>query len=70
MKSVQERIKKLIEGLDLNPNSFSERVGVSSSVIYHIIGGRKNDPSYELLHKISVAFASVNLEWLLKARPI
>lgn len=68
MSDIQERLKKLIEKLDLNPNSFSERVNVSSSVIYHIIGGRKNAPSADLLGKISMAFASINIGWLLTGK--
>jgi hypothetical protein len=65
MSEIQDRLKKLIEKLDLNPNSFSERVETSSSVIYHIIGGRRNQPSADLLGKISMAFARVNMTWLL-----
>ena len=52
--------------LDHNPNSFAEEIGVKAAVIYNIIKGRRNKPSYDLLEKILHHHTVVNADWLLR----
>jgi hypothetical protein len=65
MQSIHERISGLIDRLKLNPKTFAEAIGVNPAVIYNIIGGRFNKPSFDVMQKIFIAFAIVNPEWLL-----
>jgi transcriptional regulator with XRE-family HTH domain len=62
---INDRIAFLISALKYNPNSFADKVGVSTTVIYNIIKGRRNKPSYDLLIKILNVFDQINTEWLL-----
>lgn len=63
---ITEKVFQLIEGLKLNNNSFSKRIGVAPSVIGNITGGRKGKPSFELLEKIGAAFPEISMEWLVR----
>ncbi len=63
---INDRIKQLIRVLDENPNSFAEQIGVKGAVVYNIIRGRRNKPSFEVLNKILITFGEVNTEWLLR----
>lgn len=60
-----ERLKDLIEKLNMNKNSFSVKLGVSPTIIHNIIDGRGSKPSFEVLHKIVTIFKNVNAYWLL-----
>ncbi|OJJ21192.1 hypothetical protein BKI52_11535 [marine bacterium AO1-C] len=60
-----ERLRNLIEELNMNKNSFSVKLGVSPTIIHNIIDGRGSKPSYEVLHKIVTTFKNVNAYWLL-----
>lgn len=61
---IHERFKQLMEIFNHNPYSFSEEIGVSSTVIYNIIGGRRSNPGFELLEKIKERYPEVDLNWL------
>jgi phage repressor protein C with HTH and peptisase S24 domain len=63
--SIQERIRNLIQYLGLNPHSFAEKIGVSKSSVYNIIGGPAYKPSFDLIAGILRAFEFINPEWLL-----
>ena len=63
---INDRISRLIELLDMTPNGFAESIGVSGTVIFNIIKGRRNKPSYDLLEKIFYSFEDVNPNWLMK----
>jgi transcriptional regulator with XRE-family HTH domain len=65
--TVNERIKELIDKLNLNPNSFAKRLGVAGTVVYNIIDGRKNNPSYDVMTNICKSF-NVNPAWLLDGK--
>lgn len=62
---INDRIEFLITALKLNPNSFAEKLGVSTTVIYNIIKGRRTKPSYDLLLKILSVYTHINTDWLL-----
>lgn len=63
---INDRINQLIQVLDQNPNSFSENIGVKAAVVYNIIRGRRNKPSFDVLNKILDRFDEVNSEWLIR----
>ena len=63
---INDRIASLIGELNLNPSSFAEAIGVKGPVVYNIIKGRRNKPSYDLLLKILSAYSRINTAWLLK----
>ncbi len=63
---INDRINQLIQVLDQNPNSFAELIGVKAAVVYNIIRGRRNKPSFDVLNKILFRFDEVNSEWLLR----
>lgn len=63
-KSINDRVKILIKELDFNPNSFSSELGITPPIIYNIVGGKRNKPSFDLLVKICNKFEQVNLDWL------
>jgi transcriptional regulator with XRE-family HTH domain len=58
------RLKELIQILNENPNSFAEKLDISASIIYNIIGGRKSKPSFEILERIKQVYSQVNMNWL------
>ncbi|GAB3911479.1 hypothetical protein GCM10028803_53020 [Larkinella knui] len=62
--TINERFKKLIEALGLNPNSFAKRLGKAQSSIAVIVEG-KSKPGYELLEKVFANFPQVSRDWLL-----
>ncbi|ABG57562.1 helix-turn-helix domain-containing protein [Cytophaga hutchinsonii] len=68
MKSVNERIKFLIEELNLNSRAFSLKLGVDPTIIHNIISGRMSMPSYVVLEKIVLTFDNVNAKWLLTGK--
>ena len=61
---INDRIASLILTLNMNPSAFSENIGVKSTVIYNIIKGRRNKPSYDVIRKIAETY-HVNTNWLL-----
>lgn len=61
--SINSRIVKLIELLKLTPNSFANKLNVSSTLIYNIEKNR-NKPSYDIILAISETF-SVDCNWLI-----
>ncbi len=63
---INDRIASLISELHLNPTSFAETIGVKGPVVYNIIKGRRNKPSYDLLLKILGVYSKINTAWLLK----
>jgi hypothetical protein len=65
MTTINERVGILIEALKLNKNSFSVKIGVDSTVIHNIVGGRLTKPSFEVLEKILLSDDNINLEWLI-----
>lgn len=63
--AINDRISKLIDHFELNPNSFADSLGVKGTVIYNIVKGRRSKPSFDLLQKILVTYHTVNANWLL-----
>lgn len=65
---INDRINKLIGVLDMNPTSFAESVGVSVTVIFNIIKGRRSKPSFELILKMLNTYDKLSADWLIKGQ--
>lgn len=61
---ITERIKEVIDGHNLSPKAFAEKVGENPSKLSHIFSGR-NNPSLALVMKICQAYPDVRVNWLL-----
>ena len=64
MDGIADRIGQLIKTSGLRSSSFAKEIGVSPSILSHILHGR-NKPSLELILKIHSAMPDVDIEWLL-----
>lgn len=61
---MKDRIAQLIEKEGLTAAQFAEKIGISSSSLSHILGGR-NKPSLDVVMKIHKACDYISLQWLL-----
>lgn len=69
METINERIMLIIKHFNLNKNSFSRKINLSSSaIIENIVSGRKSKPSYEVINKIISAFENVDANWLITGK--
>lgn len=65
MKTINERIQWIIDTrYHGNKKRFAIDIGVSTSAIDGIVGGRQSSPSYQVLRKISSKLG-VSADWLL-----
>ena len=60
---ISEKIYQIINVNGLTKNAFAKKLGISSTIIYHILEDR-NKPSADVLQKISSMFG-ISLDWLL-----
>lgn len=63
---VNDRVDLLIEDLNMSPKSFSDSIGVNTTVIHNIIKGRRSKPSFDLLMKILFRYKDLSADWLIK----
>jgi len=68
LKSVNQRIKFLINELNLNSRAFSVKLGIDPTVMHNIVSGRMNMPSYIVLEKILLTFDNINSRWLITGK--
>ena len=64
---ISDRLRIIIEYLDISQNQFGRKVGVSSTVISHWVTGR-NEPSISKLGDILKAYPQFYLEWLVTGK--
>lgn len=67
---ISERISRMIESLDSNPNSFAKKLGYPrAQTIYDIVNG-KSAPSYDFFKRFQISEYSeiININWLLTGR--
>ncbi len=64
---MKDRLKELIEYLDLSQKDFANRIGLKPAMISDVISGRAKGFSNESLLSISEKF-NVSLDWLLTGR--
>ena len=63
--TLNDRILKLIEQLDISQTKFADKIGVKRQTINNIVAGR-TDPSGKVIQGIANQFDNINLEWLIK----
>ena len=68
LKSINQRIKFLIDELNLNSRAFSIKLGIDSTVMHNIISGRMSMPSYIVLEKILLTFDNIDAKWLITGK--
>jgi transcriptional regulator with XRE-family HTH domain len=61
---MKERLNKLIETEGLTPSLFADKLGINRPTVSHVLTGR-NNPGYDFIQKILIAFPKLNAEWLL-----
>ena len=62
-----QRIISIMEEENMNATQFAEAIGIQRAAMSHIMGGR-NNPSADVLAKISERFDTINPGWLLSGK--
>lgn len=63
--STADRLQELIKLLGAKSvSAFAGSIGVRSTVLANMLGGRMSKPSFDTLEKIKAQYPHVNLEWL------
>jgi transcriptional regulator with XRE-family HTH domain len=66
--TVNERLKILMNALNLSPAAFAKVLGVSGSTVRNYFDSERNTkPGYEVLEKLYNSFGHINLPWLFGA---
>ena len=63
-EKIIERVRYMMESMELNATAFATEAGITPSVISHMLNGR-NRPTIETLNNIIAAYPSWSYEWLL-----
>ena len=61
---MKDRIASIMQKEGLTNAEFAEKIGISTSSLSHIFGGR-NKPSLEVVMRIHKAYPKININWLL-----
>ncbi|MDR3093545.1 MAG: helix-turn-helix domain-containing protein [Bacteroidales bacterium] len=61
---MKDRLNQLIKTEGLTPSLFADKLGINRPTVSHVLTGR-NNPGYDFIQKILVAFPKLNAEWLL-----
>lgn len=69
MEAITSRIKELIENTGLTNKEFAEKIDVSPAIISHILSGR-NNPSLQVIQRITNVYTNVNLNYLLSGEGV
>ncbi|GAB3826121.1 hypothetical protein [Hymenobacter jeollabukensis] len=73
MDSTAERLQELIRIVGAKSvSAFAVSIGVRSTVLANMLGGRMSKPSFDTLEKIKAQYPQVDLEWLVmgKGQPL
>jgi len=65
---ISNRIKLLIDYLNLNKSSFSKAIGLSNNVTIGRIINENRKPSYDVIEKILLTFGNINANWLITGK--
>lgn len=65
--TVNERIRHIIEALQLNNRTFAQAINVDPAVMHNIASekGRQSKPSFEVIEKIMLSFENINPDYLI-----
>ena len=65
MMTIIDRLKLILERVNLTPGNFADKIGVAPATISHILSGRNKYPSAEVMLRLHETFPAIDLNWLL-----
>lgn len=65
MMTIIDRLKMILERVNLTPGNFADKIGVSPATISHILSGRNKYPSAEVMLRLHETYPDIDLNWLL-----
>ena len=65
MMTIIDRLKLIMERVNLTPGNFADKIGVAPATISHILSGRNKYPSAEVMLRLHETFPDIDLNWLL-----
>ena len=65
MMTIVDRLKMILERVNLTPGNFAEQIGVAPATISHILSGRNKYPSAEVMLRLHDTYPDIDLNWLL-----
>lgn len=63
--TIIDRLKLILERVNLTPGNFADKIGVAPATISHILSGRNKYPSAEVMLRLHENFPDIDLNWLL-----
>lgn len=63
--TIIDRLKLILERVNLTPGSFADKIGVAPATISHILSGRNKYPSAEVMLRLHETYPDIDLNWLL-----
>lgn len=64
-ESIQERINRMVQVFASgNKSAFGRRADIQSGVLAGLVGGRMNNPSFDVMQRLLTAFPQVRERWL------
>lgn len=63
--TIIDRLKLILERVNLTPGNFADKIGVAPATISHILSGRNKYPSAEVMLRLHKTFPDIDLNWLL-----
>ena len=65
MMTIIDRLKMILERVNLTPGNFADKIGVAPATISHILSGRNKYPSAEVMLRLHETYPDIDLNWLL-----
>ena len=65
MMTIVDRLKLILERVNLTPGNFADKIGVAPATISHILSGRNKYPSAEVMLRLHDTYPDIDLNWLL-----
>ncbi len=63
--TIIDRLKLILERVNLTPGNFADKIGVAPATISHILSGRNKYPSAEVMLRLHETYPDIDLNWLL-----
>ena len=65
MMTIIDRLRMILERVNLTPGNFADKIGVAPATISHILSGRNKYPSAEVMLRLHETYPEIDLNWLL-----
>ena len=65
MMTIIDRLRMILERVNLTPGNFADKIGVAPATISHILSGRNKYPSAEVMLRLHETYPDIDLNWLL-----